>query len=230
MNTGLGYLPLQKQLDKGNSRQTCGAGHRTPALIVGASVVDHPAVGFTIGGPRLDPKVGELGFIGLQSPLVGQQLQGQFARRDCGVSDFYSRRRDKAGITEPLQGPTDGVNAKIARRLRRGLRARSYRRVRREHAWLPITDARDVIAAANTVLDRYPQGEAPIAIGNVLHAWNRGECDGVVVASPWGCGPALIAESLLRHRRDIPMMFVYADGSPIDQRKLNAFAFRLRRT
>ncbi|HNF59858.1 MAG TPA: hypothetical protein PLN89_09805, partial [Elusimicrobiota bacterium] len=45
-----------------------------------------------------------------------------------------------------------------------------------------------------------------------------------------GCGPALVAENLLRHDKEIPLLFLYCDGSPIDDRKLNAFAFRLRRT
>jgi hypothetical protein len=50
-----------------------------------------------------------------------------------------------------------------------------------------------------------------------------------VVISPWSCGPALVSESLLRHRSEIPLLFLYHDGSPIDERRLNAFAFRLRR-
>ena len=79
------------------------------------------------------------------------------------------------------------------------------------------------------VLDKYPIGEAPIAIGSALHHWNAGSCDGIVMVNPWGCGPALITESLMRHRRDIPMLFVYCDGSPVDERRLDAFAFRLKK-
>jgi hypothetical protein len=63
----------------------------------------------------------------------------------------------------------------------------------------------------------------------VLHYWKERLCDGVVVVSPWGCGPALVSESLLRHQAGIPLLFVYHDGSPLDERRLNAFAFRLRR-
>jgi hypothetical protein len=85
-----------------------------------------------------------------------------------------------------------------------------------------------LIAQSRELLDKYPQGEAPVTIGSVLYHWRQGICDGVVVASPWGCGPALVGESLLRQHAEIPMLFLYFDGSPIDERRLNAFAFRLR--
>ncbi len=51
---------------------------------------------------------------------------------------------------------------------------------------------------------------------------------GVVIAAPWGCAPALVSEALLRHRREIPMLFFYHDGSPLDERRLASFVFRLR--
>ena len=86
----------------------------------------------------------------------------------------------------------------------------------------------EILSASRPVLNRYPQGEAPVTIGSVLHHWKHRYCDGVVVVSPWGCAPALVSEGLLRHEREIPMLFVYVDGSPIDERRLNGFAFRLR--
>ena len=79
-----------------------------------------------------------------------------------------------------------------------------------------------------SVLDKYPLGEAPITIGSVLTAWNERHCDGAVVVGPWGCSPSLITESLLRHEREIPMLFLYMDGAPINERKLNGFAHRLK--
>ena len=41
---------------------------------------------------------------------------------------------------------------------------------------------------------------------------------------------ALVSESLLRHHEEIPALFVYVDGSPLDERKIDAFAFKLQRT
>ena len=38
----------------------------------------------------------------------------------------------------------------------------------------------------------------------------------------------LIAESILRHQRQIPLLFVYSDGSPLDGRRLDSFVFRLQ--
>jgi hypothetical protein len=69
-----------------------------------------------------------------------------------------------------------------------------------------------------------------VIVGSSLHAWHEGLCDGVVLINGWGCSPALASESVLRHQRDVPMLFVYSDGTPIDERRLNAFAFRLRRS
>jgi len=109
------------------------------------------------------------------------------------------------------------------------LRRRLYRRVRTAHPWLPSGDAVEAIRAGRELIDRYPRGEAPLTVGSVLHAFDEGYCDGVVVSAPWGCGPSLLSESLLRHRHDIPTMFVYHDGTPIDDRRLDGFAFRLKR-
>ena len=53
--------------------------------------------------------------------------------------------------------------------------------------------------------------------------------NGVVVISPWGCGPALVAESMLRHEVEIPLLFLYGDGSPLDTRRLDGFGLRLHR-
>lgn len=115
-----------------------------------------------------------------------------------------------------------GVMAAVRRAL--------YRRVRPLHPWMPMPSVPDRVRESRRVIARHPIGEAPITVGSVLHAWNERHCDGVVVVSPWGCGPALISESLLRHHREIPMLFVYTDGSPIDERRLNGFTFRLRQS
>jgi hypothetical protein len=104
-----------------------------------------------------------------------------------------------------------------------------YGRVRVHHPWLPVTDIKAVLREAHELVDRHPQGETPVIVGSVLHSWREEICDSVVAINGWGCGPALASESVLRHQRDIPMLFVYSDGTPIDERRLNAFAFRLRR-
>ena len=127
------------------------------------------------------------------------------------------------GLPEDLLRNT--VTKGIMGRIRRSI----YGRARRVHPWLPDVEPETLLAEADPILARHPQSEAPVTIGSVLHHWKERRCDGVVLASPWGCGPALISEALLRHQHHIPMMFIYADGSAIDDRRLNAFAFQLRR-
>jgi len=135
----------------------------------------------------------------------------------------FERMGELFGLT------TDRVDNAVLKPAMKLLRRHLYNRARVLHPWLPTYDIAPILRAAAQLLDRYPRGEAPVTIGSVLHHWEQGACDGVVVVSPWGCAPALVTESLLRHQRDIPLLFVYGDGSPIDDRRLNAFAFGLRR-
>ncbi|MBN1365177.1 MAG: hypothetical protein JW976_10275 [Syntrophaceae bacterium] len=108
-------------------------------------------------------------------------------------------------------------------------RKRFYKVAREDNPWLPTPDVPDMLKKAKPIINRHPRGEAPITVGSVIHHWDEALCDGVVIVGPWGCGPAMIAESLLKHQRQIPLFFVYNDGSPIDERRLNGFVFRLRR-
>jgi predicted nucleotide-binding protein (sugar kinase/HSP70/actin superfamily) len=117
----------------------------------------------------------------------------------------------------------------LHRRLLSAVRRRVWGRARRWHRWLPDPDIPRMLERARPLIDGTPFGEAPITVGSVLDAWCERRCDGVVLVSPWGCGPALVSESLLRPERDIPMLFVYNDGTPIDPRRLNAFAHRVKR-
>ena len=172
-----------------------------------------------------------------------------YLRLDEFASDRLIRRLNERGlhvIVEPasllteymahqrlgeLMGlPTDWMNNLIIKWGMAAVRRDLYGRVRRRHPWLPPTETTAMLKATSEALDQHPVGEAPVTIGSVLHHWRKRDCDGVVLISPWGCGPALVAESLLSHRDEIPTLLVYIDGSPIDERRLDAFTFKLRQS
>jgi len=132
-------------------------------------------------------------------------------------------------ISDLFGVPSHPVINKVVKREMRRMTREFYGSVRKYHPWLPITNVRAMQREAQPLIDRYPEGETPVIVGSVLHAWHEGICDGVVCINGWGCSAALASESLLRHQYEIPMLFVYTDGTPIDERRLNAFAFRLRR-
>lgn len=129
---------------------------------------------------------------------------------------------------ELLGLPTDYLPNKITRTVMRRTRKKLYEAVLPEHPFLYMPDVPDALRAGAPVLGRFPHSEAPITVGTYMQAVEQKLCEGVVVASPWGCSPALISEGLLRHQQQLPTLFVYADGTPLDERKLNGFAYRLR--
>ncbi len=132
------------------------------------------------------------------------------------------------GSDELLMLPTSFADNTVMRALLAGVRKEIYRRAQRWHPWLLSPDIEEMGKQARTLLDRYPVGEAPITLGNTLLSWKEERCDGVVAVAPWGCGPSLVAESLLRHQKRIPILFIYSDGSPLDETRLDSFAFRLQ--
>ena len=141
------------------------------------------------------------------------------------LAEYFAAER----MSELLGLPTEPFENAWVKRVMAYARRVLYARARRHHPWLPPPEVQPVMQASRQLLDRYPRGEAPVTIGSVLHHWQQAACDGVVVVSPWGCGPALVAESLLRHRHEIPMLFIYGDGTPADTRRLKGFGLRLQR-
>jgi len=99
---------------------------------------------------------------------------------------------------------------------------------RAEQPWVFWHDIRELEAASRELFDGFPFGETISTVGSALLTWRTRPIDGVVSVAPRGCGPALIAEALLRRRTDIPVLYVYNDGDPIEQERLAGFAWRLR--
>jgi activator of 2-hydroxyglutaryl-CoA dehydratase/predicted nucleotide-binding protein (sugar kinase/HSP70/actin superfamily) len=109
------------------------------------------------------------------------------------------------------------------------LRDELYARVRALHPWLPLPGLRGVLAAADELLARRVNGGSPLMVGSVRHHLASGRYDGAVLAACWGCDNGKIAESLLRHEPDLLALYLYDDGTPLDERRLDAFVFRLER-
>jgi predicted nucleotide-binding protein (sugar kinase/HSP70/actin superfamily) len=104
-----------------------------------------------------------------------------------------------------------------------------YARVKARHPFLPLPELARVLARTDELMARRTIGGSALTVGSALHHYESGAADGVVLAACWGCDNGVIAENLLRQRRELPALFYYDDGAPLDERRLDRFVFQLRR-
>lgn len=109
------------------------------------------------------------------------------------------------------------------------VKERLYKAVMKEISWINKQSVHDISKTSKVLFDGTPFGPALYNTGSALLAWNERRIDGIVRVGGIGCAPSHINEALFRCQIEIPMLYIYNDGDPINEDRIAGYAIRLKR-
>ena len=130
-------------------------------------------------------------------------------------------------ILKTSTGVTDVVISNFMRFIFRAMR----RPMAEELDWGERHDVADILTTASTYLRPELVGEEILTIGTPLHAFKRGEIQGVVSVGPLECMPSKIAESQFYHIAEndgLLSLNLALNGDPIPASVLDDFCFEVK--
>lgn len=169
-----------------------------------------------------------------------------YVRSDPSANGFVADELERRGVRVRIDPVVEYLRYSERVQLRRGLRRTPGDRLKTwirgrimaacQHAaaaslgWPDHPSLDEVVAAGAPYLREDLEHEAVLAVGLPVHAWRRGEIDGVICVGPLECMPNKLTEAQLVHAREregLPSLTLSLNGDPIDPDVLDGFVFEV---
>ena len=130
-------------------------------------------------------------------------------------------------ILKTATGVSDIVVSNFVRYMIRAM----HRPMARALQWPQRHDVPSILETASRYLRKDLVGEEILTIGTPLHAWHKGEIQGVVSVGPLECMPSKIAESQFYHvaeNEGLLSLSLSYNGDPLPESVLDDFCFEVK--